>query len=48
MGSLFKSQNGTTWGLDQTKDLAFKIFKASFSTAGGTAVFENASVRNKN
>ena len=44
MGSLFKSQNGTTWEPDQTKDLAFNIFKASFSTAGGTAVFENASV----
>ena len=44
MGSLFKSQNGTTWEPDQTKDLAFKIFKASFSTAGGTAIFENASV----
>ena len=36
-------------GLGSKKDLAFKIFKASFSTAGGTAVFENASVtRNKN
>ena len=41
MGSLFKSQNGTTWEPDQTKDLAFKIFKADFSTAGGFAVFEN-------
>ena len=41
MGSLFKSQNGTTWEPDQTKDLAFKIFKAEFDTAGGYAVFEN-------
>ena len=24
MGSLFKSQNGTTWEPDQTQDLAFK------------------------
>ena len=44
MGSLFKSQNGTTWEPDQTKDLAFKIFQAEFSTAGGYAVFENRDV----
>lgn len=44
MGSLFKSQNGKTWEPDQTKDLAFKIFQAEFSTAGGYAVFENAPV----
>ena len=44
MGSLFKSQNGTTWEPDQTQDLAFKIFKAQFTTAGGIATFENASV----
>ena len=41
MGSLFKSQNGTTWEADQTKDMAFKIFKANFSTAGGTIILEN-------
>ena len=44
MGSLFKSQNGTTWEPDQTQDLAFKISKAQFTTAGGIATFENASV----
>jgi len=44
MGSLFKSQNGKTWEPDQTKDLAFKIFQAEFSTAGGYAIFENAPV----
>ena len=43
MGSLFKSQNGTTWEPDQTKDLAFKIFTANFD-ASGTAVFENRDV----
>ena len=42
MGSLFKSQNGTTWEPDQTKDMAFKLFRANFSTAGGSVVFENA------
>ena len=40
MGSLFKSQNGTTWEPDQTKDLAFRIFTANFASSG-TAVFEN-------
>ena len=44
MGSLFKSQNGSTWTPDQTKDLAFKIYQADFDTAGGYAVFENADV----
>ena len=44
LGSLFKSQNGTTWTPDQTKDLAFDLFKAQFTTAGGTVVFENAVV----
>lgn len=43
MGSLFKSQNGTTWEPDQTKDLAFKIFTANFASSG-TAVFENRNV----
>lgn len=41
MGSLFKSQNGTTWEPDQTKDMAFKLFKAQFSTAGGKVIMEN-------
>ena len=45
MGSLFKSQNGSTWEPDQTKDLMFKIYKASFDTAGGSAVFENTDVQ---
>lgn len=44
LGSLFKSQNGSTWTPDQTKDLAFKIYQAQFDTAGGYAVFENADV----
>ena len=43
MGSLFKSQNGTTWEPDQTKDMAFKIFTADF-VSSGSAVFENRDV----
>ena len=45
MGSLFKSQNGTTWEPDQTKDLMFVVHKAVFDTAGGSAVFENTDVQ---
>jgi hypothetical protein len=47
MGSLFKSQNGTTWEPDQTKDLAFKLFKAEFDTVGGYAVFENVDLEDE-
>ena len=45
MGSLFKSQNGTTWSPDQTRDLMFILYKAEFDTAGGYAVFENGSIQ---
>jgi len=45
MGSLFKSQNGSTWEPDQTKDLMFRIHSAVFDTAGGTAVFENVELQ---
>ena len=45
MGSLFKSQNGSTWEPDQTKDLMFRLYKAVFDTADGYAVFENGVVQ---
>jgi hypothetical protein len=32
MGSLFKSQNGSTWDPSQFEDLKFKLFKAKFVT----------------
>jgi hypothetical protein len=32
MGSLFKSQNGSTWDASQFEDLKFKLFKAKFVT----------------
>lgn len=44
MGSLFKSQNSTTWEPDQTKDMTFRIWRANFTVSSGTAVLENASV----
>lgn len=42
LGSLFKSQSGTTWTPDQTKDLMFVTRRADFSTSAGTVVLENA------
>ena len=44
LGSLFKSQNTTTWSPDQTKDLMFKLYRADFSTATSNAILRNASV----
>lgn len=44
LGSLFKSQNGTTWTPDQTKDLMFVLRRADFSITSGTVVLENADV----
>lgn len=44
LGSLFKSQNASTWEPAQTKDLMFQIYKANFNTAGATVVLENSNV----
>ena len=44
LGSLFLSQNGTTWEPDQTKDLCFKIFRADFNVTSGSAILKNAVV----
>lgn len=44
LGSLFKSQNASTWEPAQNQDLTFRLFRADFDTAGGTAILENADV----
>ena len=44
LGSLFLSQNGSTWEPIQEKDLTFKAYRANFDTAGGTVVLENAAL----
>jgi len=44
MGSLFKSQNGSTWEPDQTKDLMFKMKRADFSTTGSSIILRNGTV----
>jgi len=42
LGSLFKSQNASTWTADQTQDLMFTIYKAKFDISGvGTVQFVN-------
>ena len=42
MGSFFKSQNGSTWTPDQSRDLMFCVNRASFNTGtSATAYFEN-------
>tara|TARA_E500000331_G_scaffold132870_2_gene129957 strand:- start:3840 stop:9347 length:5508 start_codon:yes stop_codon:yes gene_type:complete len=40
MGSMFKSQNGSTWEPVQNFDMAFELFRAEFVTSG-QAVLEN-------
>ena len=44
LGSLFKSQNATTWNADQTKDMMFVLHRAKFTVGNATAVLENASL----
>ena len=39
-GSLFLSQNGSTWTADQTSDIMFSIQKRVFNTGSGSAFFE--------
>ena len=42
LGSLFKSQNSTTWDASQLEDLKFKLFKAKFVTnTPSTVIFYN-------
>ena len=43
LGSLFISQNASTWQAAQTQDLAFRIYSANFETSGN-AILENVNV----
>jgi hypothetical protein len=42
LGSLFKSQNGTTWNPSQLEDLKYNIYRASFSDEGIVRFFNPA------
>lgn len=46
LGSLFKSQNTTTWTPDQERDLMFKLYRAEFNTGSAEAVLTNTEVPN--
>jgi len=39
LGSLFKSQNGTTWTASQYEDLKFTLYKARFNSEGSVSFF---------
>jgi len=41
LGSLFKSQNASTWTPSQYEDLKFTLYRADFSTSPGTINFYN-------
>ena len=41
LGSLFKSQNGTTWDPSQYEDMKFTMYKAKFNTNPGVCRFYN-------
>ena len=44
-GVFFKSQNGSTWSADQTKDLKFRVKRADFdTTASGIVNFANGGI----
>ena len=44
-GVLFKSQNGSTWSADQTKDLKFTVSRAVFNTGvSNVNIFENKAI----
>jgi hypothetical protein len=45
LGSLFMSQNGSTWTADQTKDLMFELFRADFQSSG-LVQLENSTLPN--
>ena len=41
LGSLFKSQNASTWDASQYEDLKFNLYRADFITNSGTATLYN-------
>ena len=45
LGSLFLSQNQTTWTADQARDMMFQLFRSEFSSSAN-ALLENAAMPN--
>ena len=44
LGSLFKSQNNTTWNAVQTQDMKLNLYKAKFATDTGTVTLKNEEI----
>jgi len=42
LGSLFKSQNGSTWEPSQWEDLKFNLYRANFATTGSIEFYNPA------
>ena len=48
VGSLFKSQNASTWTPCQFEDLCFKLYKAEFTESDAVVTFQNPPIRPNN
>lgn len=48
VGSLFKSQNASTWTPCQFEDLCFKLYRAEFSETDAVVTFQNPPIRSNN
>ena len=48
MGSLFKSQNGSTWTPSQFEDMTFKLYRAKFTSNRGLLTFYNPPIEPNN
>ena len=44
LGSLFLSQNGSTWNPAQNKDMKFELMQAKFPNTSGTVILENPDI----
>ena len=44
LGSLFLSQNGSTWNPAQSKDMKFELMQAKFPSTSGSVILENPSI----
>ena len=47
LGSLFLSQNGSTWNAAQNKDMKFELMQAKFPHTSANVVLENANLPNQ-
>jgi len=48
VGSMFRSQNASTWTPCQFEDLCFKLYRAEFEATDGVVTFQNPPLRSDN